>query len=103
MEKIDEDTENNTDSNTGVEANGQDDGMIVETRRDIDVNKKMMKYLKSHPEINLIITELYNAVITKKPHHIARFLADEFFGNPEYVAKWTSNIGIINTAVTRNL
>lgn len=75
----------------------EDDGeLLIETKGDGDSSKKMMKYLKAHPELNLIISELYNYIITNKPRLIAKYAAEEFFGNKEVVAEWTSKLGIIN-------
>ena len=80
-----------------TEHHDNDDELLVETMSDVDANKKMLKYMRAHPELNLIVAELYNYIITNKPHKIAKFAAEEFFGNPAVISEWTSKLGIINT------
>lgn len=74
-----------------------DEDGLTESKSDMDSDKKIRKYLKAHPELNGIISEFYNAVLRDKPWHVARYAADEFFGNPATVEKWTAKLGIANS------
>lgn len=83
---------------TPLTAGIDEDALLVESMADVEAHKKMMKYVRAHPELNLIVAELYDYILANKPPKIAKYAAEQFFGNPAVIAEWTSKIGIVNTA-----
>ena len=51
--------------------------LVVE--RDVENMKKIDKYLNQHPELNSLIAEFLDSVLTIKPDNIADFATEMFF------------------------
>lgn len=45
-------------------------------------SRKMMKYLRHHPELPGVTADLIHAIVANRPNDIAAFAADAFFSGP---------------------